>query len=115
MYYVFEKILDSKRKPNKLQSDKGKEFINKDLQHLLQENNMHFYTLNSEQKASVVERFNRTLKEKMFKFFTLQNTYTYLNVLDDIVKGYNASYHRSIKTSPDKVNKNNENDIRDVL
>jgi hypothetical protein len=45
----------------------------------------------------MVERLNRTLKEKMFKEFTIQGNHIWYNILDDIVKNYNNSKHRSIK------------------
>ena len=60
----FQLILDLGRSPEKLQTDKGPEFLNCNFQSLLKENNIHFFTINSELKASVVERFNRTLKTR---------------------------------------------------
>ena len=49
--------------PNTLQTDKGTEFLNRSLQKLLKEHGVHhFATHNEETKASIVERFNRTLK-----------------------------------------------------
>ena len=65
------------RKPIKLQTNKGKEFINAFFQDKLPERGIQFYVSQNEDiKASVVERFNRTLKTKMWKFFTHRNTYT---------------------------------------
>jgi hypothetical protein len=66
-------------------------------------------------KASVVERFNRTLKEKMYRYFTYENTKRYLDVLPDLVGSYNNSYHRSIKTSPSQVSSKNAGTIRKNL
>ena len=63
---------------------------------------VHFSTF-GDTKASVVERFNRTLKERMYRYFTVKNTLKYLPVLKDLVMGYNRSYHRSIKMAPIKV------------
>jgi hypothetical protein len=74
----------------------------------------HYY-VNSELKASVVERFNRTIKEKIYRFFTFKNTYNYISILDDLVLSYNNSFHRSIQTSPNKVNKKNEKKIHRLL
>ena len=61
---AFQTILSSGRKPNKLQTDQGKEFVNEDFQKFLRDKNIHFFTTNSGLKASVVERYNRTLKNK---------------------------------------------------
>ena len=44
----------------------------------------------------MVECFNRTLKTRMWKYFMAKNTRVYINILQDIVQGYNNSYHRSI-------------------
>ena len=55
-----------------------------------------------------MERFNRTLKNKVYKYFTKFNTFKYIDALKDIIDSYNATYHRSIKMAPIKVNKENE-------
>lgn len=62
----------------------------------------HFAT-GSDLKASVVERFNRTLKTRMWRYFTAKNTRRYTDVLQDLVKSYNNSYHKSIKMTPAQV------------
>ena len=48
-------------KPRKIQVDNGKEFYNSVFEKLLKENNIKMYSTDSDLKASVVERFNRTL------------------------------------------------------
>ena len=50
----FQSILDLGRSTEKLQTDKGTEFLNRNFQSLLKENSIHFFTTNSELKASVV-------------------------------------------------------------
>lgn len=51
-------------------------------------------------KASIAERFNRTLKGKMFKYFTWKGSRKYIDVLQQLVDSYNSSVHRSIKIKP---------------
>ena len=102
---AFKKILEGSRKPVKLQTDKGKEFYNREFQNLLKKHNIYLYSTNSDFKASVVERFNRTLKQKMWKYFTFSNNQKYFRILDDLVKSYNSSFHRSIKMAPKNVSK----------
>lgn len=67
---------------------------------------VHFSTA-SDLKASVVERFNRTLKGRMWRYFTANNTLRYIDVLQDLVKSYNHSYHSSIKMKPVQVTAEN--------
>src|SRR6218665_2265865 len=72
---------------------------------MLRKNAIKFYTTeNSDTKASVVERFNRTLKTKMWKYFTYKNNQRYIDVLQDLVHSYNNTYHRSINMTPTEVN-----------
>ena len=109
---AFKKIIETdKRKPDRLQSDQGTEFINKKFKSYLDEIDVKHYYVRSELKASVVERFNRTIKEKIYRYYT----YNYIDELPALVESYNKSFHRSIKTSPIEVTKYNENRIYKIL
>lgn len=99
------------RKPKSLQTDAGTEFKNSKVQKLLKNNGIRFFTTFNTTKASVVERFNRTLKTKMWKYFTQNNTYNYVNVLNDLLFSYNHTYHSSIKKLPAEVNSTNEREV----
>jgi len=95
------KLIFKERIPENIQTDKGTEFINKHTQKLFKDNNIHWFTTeNIEIKASVVERLNRTLKTKMWKYFTANNTRRWIDVIDKLIYNYNNSYHRSIKMTP---------------
>jgi len=109
---AFEKILaDGNR--NMLQSAKGTEFLNSTFQSMLRRRGIKFYTSQNEDlKAAVVERFNRTLKTKMCRYFTHANTRRYLDVLDDLLHSYNNTHHRSIGMAPSDVNADNEDVVR---
>ena len=85
------------------------------LQKFLRDNNIEFFTVNSGLKALVVERFNRTFKNTMYKYFTAKNTLTYINVLPQLVSSYNNTYHRSIKMKPSQVTEANEAPVWDTL
>ena len=54
----------------------------------------------NEGKAVVIERFNRTLKNKMYKYFTANNTYKYVDVLPDLINEYSNHKHSTIKMTP---------------
>ena len=110
---AFQLIFDSSnRKPEKLQTDKGTEFINSKFQNFLKRNNIHFFTTESELKASICERFNRTLKSRMWRYLSYKNTKRYIDVLDDLVTAYNNSKHSTIGIAPRSVNASNEDVIR---
>jgi len=95
----------------RLQTDKGNEFTNREVQRLLREKGVvHFFT-QSDKKASAVERFNRTLKTRLWTYFSAQHKHRYIDVLQAFVDGYNHSYHRSIKMRPADVNKSNETQV----
>ena len=108
---AFKAIFADRRIPKRLQTDEGNEFMNRTLRAYLEKLKIKIYILNSEMKAAVVERFNRTLKEKMWRYFTYKQSYRYLGVLSDLVFSYNNSFHRTIKTSPAQVTKTNEDQI----
>ena len=79
--------------PTTLQTDKGSEFLNRPLQRLLKEYGVHHFTTHNEDtKASIVERFNRTLKTRMWRYFTKNQTLRYVEVLQDFVRSYNDTF-----------------------
>ena len=113
---AFESVLASAPKCALLQSDRGTEFLNEKFQSMLRRHNIHFYTSeNYDIKAAVVEKFNRTLKTKMYKYLTFKNTRRYIDVLQDLVDSYNATRHRSIGMAPNDVNADNEQLVRSQL
>ena len=63
----------------------------------------------------MVERLNRTLKTGMWKYFTSKNTRVYIYILQDIVQGYNNSYHRSVGQAPVSVSLLNVGQVRRKL
>ena len=84
-------------------------------QKFLRKNKIEFFIVKSELRASVVERFNRTFKNKMYKYFTAKNTLTYIDVLPQLVRSYNNTYHRSVKMKLSQVTKANEAKVWDTL
>lgn len=98
-------------KPKYLQTDQGKEFYNHHVQTLLQKHNIQLFSVFSDKKAAIVERFQRTLQERLYRAFTFQGNYKWLEILPNLIDSYNNSYHRSIKTKPILVNKENETDV----
>lgn len=113
---AFRRIFSTGRVPTKLQTDKGTEFTNKLLQDYLKENEVHFFTTtNTNIKCAVVERFNRTLKMKMFKYLTAKSTKKYIDVLSSLTDSYNRSKHSTTKMRPIDVDPHDTNDERVVF
>lgn len=94
--------------PKNIHSDQGKEFFNKEFNKLMSQNKINHYHTYSKIKASIVERFNRTLKNKIWPTFNLQGNYNWISILDNIFKTYNNTNHRTIKMKPSCVNFKNE-------
>ena len=100
----------------RMQTDKGKEFLNVNVKKLLKKYSVELWISNNEDiKASIVERFNRTLKTRMYKYFTANNTRRYIDVLQDLVDGYNNTLHSSIKMAPSKVRDSDQVHLRQLL
>ena len=106
------KVIFQHGRPFKLQTDRGLEFKNKHFKEFLEQNNIHYFnTYNTEFKCAIVERFNRTLKNKMHKYFTANSTKRYIDVLQNLVNSYNNSKHRTIGVAPSEVNESNTQSI----
>jgi hypothetical protein len=102
----------NERIPLKLQTDQGKEFDNSAFRNLMKKYGINFFmSKNKDIKCSIVERFNKTLKNKMFKYFSKIGRKVYINVLESFLKSYNKTYHRSIKMTPINVNESNQKDV----
>ena len=97
---VFDSILSEGRKPEKLRTDKGTEFLNESFHQYLKKENIHFYTKNDGPNATVVERVNRTLNSKLYYYFRAANSLRYIYVLQGLVYSYDSTYHRSIEHTP---------------
>ena len=94
----------SSRRPLVMRTDNGKEFVNATYRKLLNSQGIKMRICrNPVLKCAVVERFNRTLKSKLYKCFPRNNTYRYVDVLNKFVEGYNDSVHSSMGMAPSLV------------
>jgi transposase InsO family protein len=92
--FAFKKIF--KVTPSYLQTDRGKEFENGSFQKFLHQHGVKWFAVTSTTKASLCERFNRTLKTRMFRYFTYRGSYKWVDVLQQLISSYNQSVHRSL-------------------
>lgn len=81
----------------------------------MKKENIVLYHTYNKTKASIVGRLIRTLKTKMWRYFTAKKTLRYIDVLPHLVYSYNHSVHRSIKTKPSDVTGENEKKIWHTL
>ena len=97
----FENILiSSKRKPNLIETDRGKEFYNNIFQEFLNKNNIKLYSRNSSYGAVFAERFNRTIRDLLKKIVFEQGDGNWIDILPTITEQYNNRRHTSTKLSP---------------
>jgi Integrase core domain len=94
--------------PRNFQTDQGLEFYNSHFKNLMKKYNINHYSTFSGLKSSIVERFNRTIKGKMWKQFSLQGSYKWLDILPKLIANYNNTKHRTIAMKPIEVNTRNE-------
>jgi len=92
----FKTIFKSGRKPELLQTDQGKEFENRAFRSYLLTLNIRQFSVKSEYKAALVERFHRTLRARMWRYFTANNTKRWVEVLPKLLHSYNNRPHSSL-------------------
>jgi hypothetical protein len=85
---------DDSRRPVLVRTDKGKEFLNKHFQNMLRDEGIQFQVCrNPDVKCAVAERAQRTISDRLFKFFTFSKSYKYIDVLPKFVEAYNDTVH----------------------
>lgn len=115
---AFEAILDRSggRVPICLQSDMGKEFLSRHTQRILKKNEIRYRVVRCpDTKAAIVERFIRTIKERLWRYFTHKRTRRFVEILPNIVESYNNSRHSATKMVPAAVNRHNAAEARQNL
>ncbi|XP_063436452.1 uncharacterized protein LOC134717883 [Mytilus trossulus] len=105
----------SNRRPSTIRFDQGGEFKASVKQYLKKTGIHVFYTHNSQIKSNYAERVIRTLKNRIYSYFMENQTYKYIDVLQDLVTSYNNTPHQSLGgATPTSVTKKNEDEIRYV-
>lgn len=97
--------------PRNMHTDQGKEFYNVKFQSLMKKHNINHYSTYSGMKASIVERLNRTILNKIWQQFSLQGSYDWLSNLRGVIDEYNTSHHRTIHMKPMEVTPKNEDTL----
>ena len=94
---AFESVLRDQRYPKRrpiwVRTDKGKEFFACEFQAVLKREGIQFQVYkNPDVKCSIVEWVHRTVKTKIYMYFTYKNTYRYIDVVPKFVRAYNATF-----------------------
>ena len=113
----FSNILTtSKRKPLKIESDRGTEFYNNIFQNLLKSKNIHHYSRFTDKGPSIAERVIRTIRNLIKKPVFEKGNADWLSELPSVIKQYNNTIHHSIKMKPVDASKtSNEKIVFDNL
>ena len=102
---------ESGRTPRYIRTDKGTEFVNRVLSKFLNSIHVEHIQTHSEVKAAFAERAIKTIKGKLFKYMYHFQTRNYINILNKVVKVYNATIHSTIKMAPKNVTHKNETQL----
>lgn len=94
-----------------LQVDRGREFYSSAVSKVLQKHNVEMYSVYSPLKSSVIERFNRTLREKLTRYMAHNKTNRYIDKLTDILTAYNNTRHSRTKFKPSMASADNQLEI----
>lgn len=113
---AMKSVLDSiNRHVKNLHVDMGREFYNAEMSKLLEQRRVNRYSTFTTKKAAIIERFNRTLKKKLYQQFSLNGNYKWVDILPDLIREYNTTRHRTINMPPNDVDSDNEQELLDTV
>lgn len=108
----FIKDMENKTLINSISCDSGREFNNKEFLHLCDKEKITIYFItNDSHKLGVINRFHRTLKNKLTQHFIATDNYNWIGIIDKIIDNYNHTVNRGIGMEPAKVNDAIEHEI----
>lgn len=97
-------LLSLNHLPKFIYSDDGKEFTSRRAKNLYKSRGITHFVLAGTHKASIVERFQRTIKTNLEMYFNENETKNWIDVLPKLVRNYNQRYNRAIGMAPSEVN-----------
>ena len=102
----FSNILSSsKRKPLKVESDRGSEFYNSIFQNFLKLKNIHHYSRFTDKGPSIAERVIRTVRNLLKRPIFLAGEGSWISELPSVIEKYNNTVHHSTKMTPIQASK----------
>ena len=113
MIDAFDRILKkAKVKPHKLYSDRGVEFqAEKMLEYFKEHDIIKRVVYSDDIHCGVVERANRTIKDKIYRYFHSRKNHRWVDIVDKVVESINNSANRATGIPPNNVNYKNAQQI----
>ena len=108
---MFKEILNTGRHCESVRTDQGKEFMGSAFQEVLRDYTINHIIAYGQHKANYAERVNRTIEDRLYKYFYEKQTFRYVDILDDVTYSYNHTKHGSIGRPPADVNAENTAEI----
>lgn len=108
---AIQSIFNQGRVPRKIQTDQGKEFFNQSAAALFKKYDINHFNTNSQFKASVIERFNRTMRNYMSRLYTMKGIGRWIDDIQDLFYNYNHTYHSTIKMTPVEASEVKNKDV----
>ena len=115
MVNVMKKIFKDGRTVKELRSDQGKEYTAKSVQEYMKSKNINHVLAYNVYHANYAERVIRTVKARIYKFFTKHQTHRYIEHLQEIVTSYNNTKHSTIGMAPSQVTDENQQDLYEKI
>ena len=108
---AFQRIFAKGRHCLWLRTDRGSEYCNGVIEKYFKEKRIRHFVTHNSVKANFAERAIRTIKQKLFKYFTYKQSYRYIDILQDFIGSYNGTYHRSILMRPNDLTTHNQQEV----
>jgi hypothetical protein len=105
---AFSQLWGDDPRPRLVRTDRGKEFLNRQVQAFFKANDIHHFVADSEFKAFLAERVIRTLRSRLHRMIAHNQNERYVDQLQAITAAYNDAIHGSIGVAPSSVNTSNE-------
>ena len=108
----FLKDMEKKTIINSISCDSGREFNNKEFIDFCDKEKINIYFItNDSHKLGIINRFHRTLKNKLTQHFIATDNYNWIGIIDKIIDNYNHTLNRGIGMEPAKITDANEHEI----
>ena len=115
MVQVLGRVFKKGRKPLNIRTDRGTEYTNNIVQYYLKREGVHHFVAYNPIHASYAERVIRTLKGKLYRYFTARQTHRYIEDLADIVDSYLETVHNTTGMRPVDITAKNAQDVYEKL